>query len=204
MADERVIDWIAIEAEYRAGVRTIQDIADQHGVSKGAIGNRAKRGEWTRDLKGKIQAQAEILVNKARVNKEVNKKLVFTEKALVKSAAELQAGALLQESEEIKRLSKIADDFEEELQTMPMDVNGAPLDLERKTRILKQVTEVREKIINLRRRNLGINDNANGEADKKAPITNINYTIIDPQQVEIKQAVVTNNSPRHDGIRTYA
>jgi hypothetical protein len=39
--------------------------------------------------------------------------------------------------------------------------------LEKRTRILKQLSEIREKIINLRRRNLNINDNANGDADKK-------------------------------------
>lgn len=105
-------------------------------------------------------------MNKARVNKSVNTETLFTEKELIKSAAELQAGALLQESDEIKRLSEIAEGFEGELKLMPLDNNGDPLDLEKRTRILKSLTETREKIINLRRRNMGINDNANGDADR--------------------------------------
>jgi hypothetical protein len=167
VAEKRVIDWDAIERDYRAGIITLQSMADQHGVSKGAIGNRAKRFEWTRDISEKIRSKAEDLVNKARVNKSVNKETLFTERELIKSAAELQAGALLQESEEIKRLSEIAEGFEGELKMIPLDNNGDPLDLEKRTRILKQLSEIREKIINLRRRNLNINDNANGDADKK-------------------------------------
>lgn len=180
MDEKAEIDWVAIEVEYRAGIRTIQDIADQYKVTKGAIGNRAKRNDWLRDLSGKIKAKADELVNKARVNNSVNKDKLFTEKVAVQTAAELQAGAILQESDEIKRLSGIAEAMEVELEGMPQDADGNVLDLEKRSRILKQLTDVREKIINLRRRNLGINDNANGTADQAQQVTEIRRVVVYP------------------------
>jgi hypothetical protein len=164
VAEKRVIDWDAIERDYRQGIKTLREMADAHNVSHVAITKHAKKFDWTRDLSAKIKAKTDELVTSRQVNKSVNK---LTEPELIKSAAELQAGALLQESEEIKRLSRIADKFESELERIPESPDADPADLEKRTRILKQLSEIREKIINLRRRNLNINDNANGDADKK-------------------------------------
>jgi hypothetical protein len=48
-------DWAAIEREYRAGQLPVAEIARLHGVSRYAIGRRAKRGGWTRDLEAKVR-----------------------------------------------------------------------------------------------------------------------------------------------------
>ena len=48
-------DWEAIEPDYRAGVMSLQQICDKHGViSKNAIVAYAKRHGWMRDLSVKI------------------------------------------------------------------------------------------------------------------------------------------------------
>jgi len=179
-------NWKKIEADYCAGIKKVQEIADEHGLTKGAISNRAKRYDWTRNLAPKIKAKAEEIVNKVRVNKDVNKSKKFTpsENEVIKSAAELQAGVIIQETEEIKRLCRIADEMETKLEQIGQDIRdgealakelGEPvefgdqlLELDKRAKIMKQLTEVREKIINLRRRNFGINDNANGEANQQA------------------------------------
>lgn len=54
--------WPVIEADYRAGVKSVRQIAGEHGISEGAIRKRAKAQEWSRDLSGQIQAKAEALV----------------------------------------------------------------------------------------------------------------------------------------------
>jgi len=41
-------DWAKIGAEYRAGVRSIRDIAREHGISQPAITKHAQRHGWTR------------------------------------------------------------------------------------------------------------------------------------------------------------
>ena len=53
-----VIDWERIEVDYRAGIKTLRDIAQEHGITHGAITKRSKRDDWVRDLTAKIQAKA--------------------------------------------------------------------------------------------------------------------------------------------------
>lgn len=52
-------DWERIEADYRAGLLSVREIAASNGVSHVAIGKRAKRDGWERDLQAKIKAKAD-------------------------------------------------------------------------------------------------------------------------------------------------
>jgi len=52
MAPPPVADWIAIEGVYRAGVKSIADIAKDHGISDTAIRKHAKKHGWLRDPEG--------------------------------------------------------------------------------------------------------------------------------------------------------
>lgn len=55
-------DWEKIELDYRAGIKTLREIAADHGISHQAINKRAKRDGWSRDLSAKIRAKAEPVV----------------------------------------------------------------------------------------------------------------------------------------------
>lgn len=46
------IDWPAIEGEYRAGKKSVRAIAEEYGITEGAIRARAKKGGWSRDPAG--------------------------------------------------------------------------------------------------------------------------------------------------------
>lgn len=59
MAEKRVIDWDAIERDYRQGIKTLREMADIHNVSHVAITKHAKKFDWTRDLSAKIKAENE-------------------------------------------------------------------------------------------------------------------------------------------------
>ena len=71
MSEKKVIDWEKIELDYRAGVKSLREIAAEHDISDGAIRKRAKRDDWSRDLSAKINAKAEDLVRKELVRSEV-------------------------------------------------------------------------------------------------------------------------------------
>lgn len=55
MADRKVIDWEAIEREYRAGQISIAEIARQFEITHPAILKRAKRDGWTRNLASRVK-----------------------------------------------------------------------------------------------------------------------------------------------------
>jgi hypothetical protein len=55
--------WNVVEAEYRAGIKSLRTIAAEHDISEGAIRKRAKKEEWARDLAASIK-------EKVRFNQE--------------------------------------------------------------------------------------------------------------------------------------
>lgn len=85
-------DWERIEAEYRAGTRTLREIAAEHGITEGAIRKRAKRDDWQKDLAAKVRVKAAELVRKEAVRNEVRKKgQTPTEKQVIELEANVQA-----------------------------------------------------------------------------------------------------------------
>ena len=85
-------DWEKIEADYRAGVKSLRQIGTEHGISHVAVDKRAKKEAWPRDLSAKIKAKAAELVNRGAVNGGLTK---ATEADVVTSNAEMQASVHL-------------------------------------------------------------------------------------------------------------
>ena len=87
----KVVDWDAIEPHYRAGVRTLQDIGSQFGISHAAILKHANKHQWTRNQAGKVQARADALVAAAQVTAEVTKATAVTKAATQAQVVEVEA-----------------------------------------------------------------------------------------------------------------
>lgn len=97
------VDWLIVEKDYRAGIKTLRQIADEHGITHGAINKRAKRDGWDRDLSGKIQAKAESLVSKAVVSSEVSREKLATERQIVEANAHAVAHVDLTNRKDVLR-----------------------------------------------------------------------------------------------------
>jgi len=89
----RTIDWEIIERDYRAGIKTLRQIAAEAGITHGAINKRAKVDGWERDLRKKILAKAEAKVSKAQVSSLVSKEARVSDAAVVEANAEIVASA---------------------------------------------------------------------------------------------------------------
>lgn len=81
-------DWERIEADFRAGILSLREIAAPYNITHTAIRKRAEREGWTRDLTAKIRAKAEALVSKDAVSSAVSK---VSEKEIVEANAEVVA-----------------------------------------------------------------------------------------------------------------
>lgn len=113
MSDEKKtrqpIDWEAVEREYRVGIKTLRQIADEHGCSHTAIKKRAEREGWSRDIHSRIQAKADELVSRSQVSKEVSMETKATERQVVDANARVIADVVISqqtdliESREIER-----------------------------------------------------------------------------------------------------
>lgn len=102
------VDWEAVEREYRVGIKTLRQIADEQGVSNPAIVKRAKRDGWERDLSAKIHAKAESLVSKQLVSNVVSKETAIAERQIVDASAEMMANVIRGHHKLLTRLRGIA------------------------------------------------------------------------------------------------
>ena len=59
---KKVIDWELIERHYRAGIKTVRQLAIEYGVSHTAIQKRVTKFSWVKDLTEKIQQTAKSMV----------------------------------------------------------------------------------------------------------------------------------------------
>lgn len=111
-------DWERIELDYRAGVKSLREIAAEHGITEGAIRKRAKKpGEaWERDLAGRIQAKAEELVRKDAVRAEVRANQSASEKAVVDANAQAIADIRLSHRRDIRRARTLTNALLSELE----------------------------------------------------------------------------------------
>lgn len=113
-------DWEKIELEYRAGVKSIRQVALEFDVSDAAIRKRAKRDDWTRDLNAKIQAKADDLVRKEQVRNEVRASPEYkaTEKETIDANANLVASIRISHRKDIERSRRMVMDLFSELEHM--------------------------------------------------------------------------------------
>ena len=109
-------DWERIELDYRAGIKTLRQIAGEHGISEGAIRKRAKRDDWTRDLSERIQDKAEQLVRKEAVRSSVRAESTVSERALVEANARAIAEVQLAQRKLIQRKQAIVESLMQELE----------------------------------------------------------------------------------------
>lgn len=115
---EKEINWEKIELDYRAGVKSIRQIAAENEIAESGIRRRAKQYEWVRDLSEKIKAKADDIVRKESVRSVVRTKTTISEKDTIDANANEVASVRLAHRKDIKRSRKIAMSLFDELEMM--------------------------------------------------------------------------------------
>lgn len=109
-------DWERIELDYRAGIKTLRQIAAEHGISHVAINKRAKRDGWVRDLGAKIQAKADELVTKTLVTSLVTTETKVAERQIIEANAQAVADIRLAHRHDIHRARRLTNSLLDELE----------------------------------------------------------------------------------------
>lgn len=135
-------DWIAIEGEYRAGQRSLRDIADEHGITEGAIRHRAKKNGWVRNpsevVREKVKAHFSGIGTTQDATQYALRKI---DEAVSSSIAYLEKG----EANAARILDRVAEMLEvvsdpKDLKTLN-DANAGAIDTIRRIRQLDDPTE---------------------------------------------------------------
>lgn len=116
MTEKKVIDWEAVEREYRAGIRSLRDIGEAFGVSDAGIIKRAKKEEWARDLTAKIKAKADAKVSASMVSKPVSAQTRATEREIVEAVSDVQAKVQIDQRKDVSRSRGIVQKLFSELE----------------------------------------------------------------------------------------
>lgn len=114
--EKKTPDWERIEADYRAGIKTLRQIADEHGISHVAINKRAKRDGWSRDLSAKIAAKADELVTKDAVTNSVTTASRISDREIIDANAQAIVSVRLSHRRDIQRSRSITMRLLEELE----------------------------------------------------------------------------------------
>jgi hypothetical protein len=125
--NQKTIDWERIEIDYRAGIKTLRQIADEQGITHGAVNKRAKRDGWTRDLAAKIQQKANDLVSRATVSATVSKELKIAEREVVDANGAAVASVRLAHRRDIHRSRGIVMQLMAEMELHSGPENAAAL-----------------------------------------------------------------------------
>lgn len=120
-------DWERIEIDYRAGIKTLREIAAENGISHTLVARRAKRSEWIRDLSHRINARADELVSKAGVSTGVTTETRIREKQVIDANANAVAEIRLAHRRDIHRKRSIVALLMEELEAQVGPGNAALL-----------------------------------------------------------------------------
>jgi hypothetical protein len=116
LEEEKILDWPTIEADYRAGMKTLRTMAEEHGISEGAIRKRAKKEDWVRDLSGKIAAKAQDNLQQETARIELRTNGVIAEKTLVAVNAQVQTDIVMAHRADIKRARSLSMNLLSELE----------------------------------------------------------------------------------------
>jgi hypothetical protein len=147
----RIIDWEAIEKDWRAGIKSKKQISTEFGVSRAAMDKHFAKSGITRDLKAKIQAKAAALVTQSMVSSEVTPKAAATEIEIVEVNAQAIAWKQLSHRQDIKRGRVIMNKLFDELEAM-CDHNE---ELQQLANIIAEGEQASEKQIEMFRKVIG-------------------------------------------------
>lgn len=147
MSDKRArVDWDALEPHFRAGIRSLKDLAREFGCSDAGIIKHARDAGWVRNLTGKIQAKANAKVTAALVKAETGE-TQLTEAICVEVEAQVQSRIRLSHQTMLTKMREQVDALITALQ-------GENL----KTRLfgLKSLSETVAKLVPLERQAYGV------------------------------------------------
>jgi len=156
MAERKQVDWESVERDYSAGLLSLREIGDKHGVTEGAIRKKAKKEEWVRDLTAKIAKKTDDLVRKEMVRSEVRSEKTISEKEVIEANAQAIVNVKLKHRTSIGRLNSVVDSLLAEIEVLNKDksVENLPMRVD----VTKKLMDTLKTSIDKERQAFGIVD----------------------------------------------
>jgi hypothetical protein len=109
------VDWVKLEADYRANIKSMRVLASEYRISTARIGQVAEENGWTRDIAAKVKAKAQAKLDASLLDGKLDVKKA-TEKEVIEVAAETQKNIILGHRTDIARARKLVMSLLNELE----------------------------------------------------------------------------------------
>jgi hypothetical protein len=126
MAANQKINLNGLEPHYRAGIKSLRQLAQEFGCTSGRVAQIAKEQGWTRDLSERIRAKADAKLNRAILSDKVSGgEKDATENQIVEENADMMVAATLGHRKDAVQLRQLCRNMVSEL----AEISGKPLEL---------------------------------------------------------------------------
>lgn len=194
-AKRALVDWEAVERDYRTGMLSLSELSTLHKVAKSRICVVAKKLEWTQDLSARIKAKAAAKVNDAAVNAVVNAQRKVSDAEKVEIGATVLARVLIGQKQDITRsrslamrllgeleaqtdnqglfeqLGELLHSPDERGQDKRNEIYSKVISFTGRTKSMKELTDTLKTLVALEREAFGLNDGPEDEAAKTKTMT---------------------------------
>lgn len=105
---KKEVDWVRLEADWRANIKSMRILEDEYGISKTRIGQVAEENGWTRDLSAKIKARRQAKLDSALLDSKLDSERPALEGEVIEAAAQTQTEVILWHRKAIGRTRELA------------------------------------------------------------------------------------------------
>lgn len=174
MSDRKIIDWEAIEREYRAGVLSVREIAAQFNITHSGILRRAKAYQWTRDLTKRIRQRVteKLVTGNVTVTNAEDEKTVEEASDQVVRVIELHRKDSKQQQDIIRRLMDILQE-----RVMQSEANPSIDDVRYCGGVMRDCSQAFAKLVGIERQSYGIDT----DGRRPDPIDEISILVVSPE-----------------------
>lgn len=110
------VDWERVEADYCAGIKSLREIAAEHGTKEGTIRSRAKAQDWVRDISAKVAAKAQQISRKEDSRSISRSEKAATEREIIEASAQAIVNVKLSHRKSIQRHRNLVEALTAELE----------------------------------------------------------------------------------------
>lgn len=117
----RVIDWEAMEPDWRANIKSKKELSIEYGVSRAAIDKHWAKAGVERDMTSRIQAKADALVTQQAVTRAVTPATKISEQEIVSANGAMVANVRIGHRKSIARGHALCEALMAELEAQTFD-----------------------------------------------------------------------------------
>lgn len=120
-AKRKLVDWPAVERDYRTSQMTLREMGEKHGCTHGAIAQKAKASGWQRDLRPAIEQATQTKLIESALSSAVS---TATQELtnVVLAVAEVNTQVILRHRTGLQRITRIKEQLLDQIEQAALNL----------------------------------------------------------------------------------